>query len=127
MRIEAERKLFVGLKVDNKLRDQLTNAPPKDRSFFDGSDERYLILLRTDADEAATYLGKVIDAGASATGMEDFKRNLLSILNRIAPGRHRDDAVKVFSIGDGEGPTGVAALARPPKPEDVEGEYERCY
>jgi len=34
--------------------------------------------------------------------MDDLKRNLLSILTRVAPGRHRDDAVKVFALDEGE-------------------------
>jgi len=36
--------------------------------------------------------------------MDDLKRNLLSILTRVAPGRHRDDAVKVFALDEGEPP-----------------------
>lgn len=132
MRIEAERKLFVGLKVDNKLRDQLQNAAPKDRVFFDGSDERYLVVVRTDGEEEATYIGKLIEPGTPATSMDDLKRNLQSILNRIAPGRIREDGIKVFAISQQDGPAGVAALARPGRDDDdgaapSGGNYERRY
>ncbi len=127
MRIEAERKLFVGLKVDNKLRDQLQNAPPKDRSFFDGTDEKYLVVIRTDGETEDTYIGKLIEPGTPASSMDDLKRNLQSILNRIAPGRVREDGIKVFSISDKDGPTGAQALVRPGREDEEVGQHERRY
>ena len=101
MRIEPERKLFVGLRVDNKMRDQLSQCPPRDKMYFDGSDPRYLTILRAIED---SFIGKAVDAGTSAASMDDLKRNILSILTRVAPGRHRDEAVKVFAVDDGEPP-----------------------
>ena len=81
MRIEPERKLFVGLRVDNKMRDQLEHCAPRDKMYFDGSDERYLRVIRAVED---SYIGKMLDAGAPANAMDDLKRNILSILTRIA-------------------------------------------
>jgi hypothetical protein len=101
MRIEAERKLFVGLKIDNKLRDALAHAPHRDRAFFDGSDPRYLREVRAVED---TYLGKVIDAAISVNSLDDVKRNVLSILHRISTSRRGEDDIKVFAIDDGEPP-----------------------
>ena len=101
MRIENERKLFVGIRVDNKMRDQLEHCAPRDKLYFDGSDARYLQVIRAVED---SFIGKTVDAGTPAVTMDDLKRNILSILTRIAPGRHRDDAVKVFALDDGEPP-----------------------
>ncbi len=101
MRIDSDRKLFVCLRVDNKMRDQLAQAPARDKVYFDGSDPRYLTTVRTAEDN---YIGKIIDGGSPAASMDDLKRNLLSILTRVAPGRHREDAVKVFALDDGEPP-----------------------
>ncbi len=101
MRIEPERKLFVGIRIDNKMRDQLANCAPRDKQYIDGSDPNYLTQLRAVED---SFIGKMVDAGVSATSMEDLKRNILSILTRIAPGRHRDDAIKVFALDEGEPP-----------------------
>src|ERR1700743_366863 len=101
MRIESARKLCVCLRVDNKMRDQLAQAPARDKVYFDGSDPRYLVTIRTVEDN---FIGKVIDGGTPAASMDDLKRNLLSILTRVAPGRHRDDAVKVFALDDGDPP-----------------------
>ncbi|MGZ6176599.1 MAG: hypothetical protein ACXWNB_12255 [Candidatus Binataceae bacterium] len=101
MRIDSERKLFVCLRIDNKMRDQLAQAPARDKVYFDGSDPRYLTTMRSGEDN---FIGKLIDGGTSAASMDDLKRNLLSILTRVAPGRHRDDAVKVFALDEGEPP-----------------------
>lgn len=101
MRIEPERKLFVGLRIDNKTRDQLANCAARDKRYIDGSDPEYLCQVRAVED---SYIGKKIDPGAPAVGMDDLKRNILSILNRVAPGRHREDSVKVFALDEGEPP-----------------------
>ena len=118
MRIEHERKLFVGIRVDNKMRDQLEHCPSRDKMYFDGSDSRYLQVLRAVED---SFIGKVIDAGTPAATMDDLKRNILSILTRVAPGRHRDDAVKVFAVDEGEPPP------LPTKEEDEEPGHRSYY
>jgi hypothetical protein len=117
MRIEHERKLFIGLRVDNKLRDQLNNCAPRDRAYFDGSDPAYLCIMRSAED---VFVGKIIDPGTPSVTMDDLKRNLLSILARIAPGRHREDAVKVFALDDGDPPEGAPTLERPPRQQEEE-------
>jgi hypothetical protein len=115
MRIESERKLFIGLRVDNKLRDQLNMCPPRDRAYFDGSNRDYLTIMKSATD---IFVGKLIDAGTPAIMMDDLKRNLLSILNRIAPGRHREDAVKVFALDEADPPPDAPTLERPPRDQD---------
>jgi hypothetical protein len=115
MRIEPERKLFVGIRVDNKMRDQLEHCPARDKVYFDGTDARYLQVIRAVED---SYIGKLVEPGTAAVTMDDLKRNILSILTRIAPGRHRDDAVKVFALDEGEPPP------LPEKePEEPRGSY----
>jgi hypothetical protein len=101
MRIDKERKLFVGLRIDNKMREQLFQCPPRDKVYFDGSDPAYLQILRSMED---SYIGKMVDAGTAASAIEDLKRNILSILNRVSQGRHRDEALKIFAVDAGEAP-----------------------
>jgi hypothetical protein len=100
MRIEPDRKLFVGVRIDNKLRDALANCPSRDKAYFDGTDPRYLLQLRAVED---TYIGKIVDAGTSAVAMDDLKRNVLSLLARLG-GRRSEDDVKVFACDEGEPP-----------------------
>jgi hypothetical protein len=114
MRIEAERKLFIGIRIDNKMRDQLHNCPARDKHYIDGSDPSYLLQVRAIED---SFIGKPIDPGTPAITMDDLKRNILSILNRVAPGRHREDAIKVFALDEGDPPP-------LPEPEDRQGGRE---
>lgn len=120
MRIEIDRKLFVCLRIDNKMRDQLAQAPARDKVYFDGTDPRYLTTIRTAEDN---YIGKIIDGGTPAASMDDLKRNLLSILTRVAPGRHRDDAVKVFALDEGELPVEPGKGDENDQPEEPRGSY----
>lgn len=120
MRLEMERKLFVGIRIDNKMRDQLQNCPQRDKQYIDGSDPNYLCQLRGVED---TFIGKIIDPGTPAASMEDLKRNIMSILNRIAPGRHRDDAIKVFAVDEGEPPPLPKDEAKEPPPERYRDYY----
>jgi len=101
MRIEPERKLFVGLRVDNKLRDALAHAPHRDKAFFDGSDPRYLVEIRAVED---SFLGKIIEPAIAVNSLEDVKRNILSILHRITVSRRSEDDIKVFALDPGDPP-----------------------
>lgn len=101
MRIEPSRKLFVGVRIDNKLRDAFEHCAPRDKVYIDGSDERYLRVIRAVED---SYVGKVLEPGTTAASMDDLKRNVLSILTRIAQGRRSEDDVKVFALDEGEPP-----------------------
>src|SRR5437016_6125780 len=101
MRIEKDRKLFIGVRIDNKLRDALEHCPPRDRAYFDGSDPRYLVVIRAVED---SFVGKPIDPGVTANSMDDLKRNVLSILTRISQSRRSEEDVKVFALDEGEPP-----------------------
>src|SRR5437763_546197 len=101
MRIELERKLFIGVRIDNKMRDALDHCPPRDRAYFDGSDPRYLTVVRAVED---SYGGKTIDAGPSATARDDLKRNAISILNPISQSRGSEDDGQLLALGASEQP-----------------------
>ena len=101
MRIEPKRKLFVGVKIDNKLRDALEHCPSRDRLYFDGSDPRYLLVVRAVEE---SFVGKVLEPPVTATSMDDLKRNVISILTRVSGGRRSDDDVKVYALDEGEPP-----------------------
>lgn len=105
------------MKLDNKMREQLERCPPRDRGFFEGTDGRYLTVLHDGTD---SYIGKLLEGPTASTALEDLRRNILSIMNRICPGRHSQDDVKVYATDEAEG------LPPPPKKkvrEDDSGGY----
>jgi hypothetical protein len=81
-------------------------AQPRDHAYFDGSDERYLKVMRSAEDK---FIGKIIDGGTPASAMDDVRRNVISLMNKFAQGRYKEDDVKVFALDEGD-----------PPPEEVE-------
>ncbi|MCS6914645.1 MAG: hypothetical protein NZ890_15580 [Myxococcota bacterium] len=99
MRLDLKKKMFVGVRIDNKMRDQLDRCPQRDRIFFESPDGRYLQVLRAEEDG---YIGKLIEGPAPVPSLEDVCRNVLSILNRICPGRRDQEDVKIMVVDEAE-------------------------
>lgn len=99
MRVDTIRKLFAGVRIDGKMREQLDKCPQRDRVFFESPDGRYLTVLRGGDD---TYIGKILDTAAPLNSMDDIRRNVWSILQRICPGRRDESEVKLFALDDAD-------------------------
>src|SRR3954447_10388601 len=101
MRLEPKGKLFVGLKIDSKLREALAQATPGDRHYFDDPNSPFLRILSMGDEQ---WIGKLLDGGFAPTEMEDIQRNVVSILNRIAPGaRHAPSTMRIFVVDETPG------------------------
>ncbi len=104
MRLDPNAKLFIGLKIDSKLREALAQATPGDRRYFDDPNSPYLRVISLSEDQ---WIGKLFDGGTPPSEIDDIGRNVISILNRIAPGaRHSPSLMRIFSVD----PTPVAAV-----------------
>jgi hypothetical protein len=80
--------------------------------FFESADGRYLTILRTatrGGDE--TYIGKILDPALGLNTMDDVRRNIWSILQRVCPGRRDEGEIKLYSLSDGDAEQ--AGLAEP--------------
>jgi hypothetical protein len=98
MRVDTDRQLFVGVKIDGRMREQLERCPARDRLYFEATDGqfRYLAVVRGKGEE--NYVGKVLPPGSALGQLDDVLRNVWSILNRICPGRRDQGEVKLFSL-----------------------------
>lgn len=115
MRLDPKAKLFFGMKIDSKLREGLAHATPGDRRYFEDPNSPYLRVLPLGEDQ---WIGKVVDGGIAPSEVEDIQRNVLSILNRIAPGvRHSAAAMRIFAIDEtpGVAPSSLGGAAREPR------------
>ena len=120
MRIDPKRKLFFGLKIDSKLREGLAQATPGDRHYFGDPDSPFLRILSHGEDQ---WIGKVVDGGFAPGEVEDIQRNILSILNRVAPGvRHSAALMRVFAV-DETPAVAPAPPAPPPQGPPGSGRY----
>lgn len=117
MRVDSSRKLFAGVRIDGRMREQLEKCPQRDRVFFESQDGRYLTILRTaqrGGDE--TYIGKIIDAATALNTMEDVRRNIWSIMQRICPGRRDESEIRLYGLADGDGDAEGAEPTLSPHP-----------
>ena len=115
MRIDPDGKLFFGFKIDSKMREALAQATPGDRRFFDDPNSPYLRIVSAGDDQ---WIGKLVDAGLSPTEVEDIQRNVVSILNRIAPGsRHSMASMRLFPC---EAPSEPAQPMTPREPGGIQ-------
>jgi hypothetical protein len=105
MRLDPDAKLFIGLKIDSKLREALAQATPGDRRYFDDPNSPYLRVISMAEEQ---WIGKLFDGGTPPSEIEDIGRNVISILNRIAPGaRHSPSLMRIFCVD----PTPMVAQA----------------
>lgn len=97
MRLVPKQKIFFGLKIDSKLREALATATSGDRHYFEDSSP-YLRVVSMGEDQ---WIGKVVDGGVAPGEVDDISRNIISILNRIAPAsRHSPSAMRIFAVDD---------------------------
>jgi hypothetical protein len=112
MRIDNKAKMFVGLKIDSKMREALAQATPGDRHYFDDPNSGFLRILPLGDEQ---WIGKLLEGGFAPTEMEDIQRNVISILNRVAPGaRHSPSAMRIFVVDDTPGIVNTPPAPRGP-------------
>lgn len=100
MRIDKDRKLFFGCRLDSALREALGMVPAHERHYFEAKSEEtpYLRILRVANEQ---WIGKIVDGGVGTVEVEDLQRNVLSILRRLCPDvRVAPSGIRIFSITD---------------------------
>ena len=100
MKLDVDRSLFIGCKVESALRDALNAVPADERHYFEDPNATYLRICRL-RDE--NWIGKVVDAGMPLTQLESVQKNILSILARLAPSMHHPaEALRVYAISSAD-------------------------
>jgi len=116
MKLTSQVKLFLGMRIDSKLREALAQATPGDRKYFDDPNSPFLRVVNMGEDQ---WIGKLFDGGTSPTEIEDISRNVSSILNRIAHGgRHSPSLMRIFAVEEGQ-----EAAVKAGGPEVIEPTY----
>jgi len=73
--------IFIGFKADNNLRQHLESLNASDQKYFSNEDSTFLRICRVGED---IYVGKLIHESLTTDRVEDIRRNVLSIVNKIA-------------------------------------------
>lgn len=88
--------IFVGIKVSERLRDQLDASNASMKQFFDEKNPEFLQVMQIDADE---YIGKVTETGASLETLSNTSMNVKTMLQMICPKFIlADGAIKIFAL-----------------------------
>lgn len=80
--LKGREPIFIGCKLEGPLRRRLESIMGPDRKYVSREDSSYLRICRL-AD--AEYVGKVIHERLSTERVDDVRRNVLSILQRLCP------------------------------------------
>jgi hypothetical protein len=82
LKLRERQPLFVGTKMDSQVRRRLESITGTDKKYFSREDTSFLTICQLGEDE---YVGKVIEERLSTERVDDIRRNVLSILQRLCP------------------------------------------
>lgn len=82
MKLHDRQPLFVGTKMDSQVRRRLESIEGTDKKYVSRENTTFLTICRLGEDE---YVGKVIDERMTTERVDDIRRNVLSILQRLCP------------------------------------------
>jgi len=74
--------IFVGLKLDGQMKRRMAMLTVAERRYVSSDDPTFLLLCRLGE---AEYVGKLIPERMTTDRIDDVRRNVLSILQRLFP------------------------------------------
>jgi hypothetical protein len=92
--LDSEKRLFVGIKVSNKLQTGLDSPAPGTELYFKQDNKDYLQIINLGEEK---LIGRFLKDGFPADEIENVSRNVRSIVRLITRGqRLDDDAVHIY-------------------------------
>jgi hypothetical protein len=93
MRIDLRAKLFIGFKLEGRLRYTYESSDHREA----GAEAVAPLLTEIEVD-GKIYLGKVVDGGLATDRIDDVTRHVLSILKRVLQGERLPTALSIFPV-----------------------------
>jgi hypothetical protein len=81
LKLSDRHPIFVGYKMDGQLRRTFEMLTGSERKYIDG-DGAFLTILNLGEDR---YVGKVVTERITTDRVDDIRRNVISILQRLNP------------------------------------------
>ena len=82
MDLTESQPIFIGCKLDGPMRRQLETLSGPDRKYVSSEDSTFLRVCRLGEQD---FIGKVIHERLTTERVDDVRRNVLSILQRLFP------------------------------------------
>jgi hypothetical protein len=108
MKVDPERKLFVGLKLDAEMRRLHSEGRVAQRPAFKPGDPAHLELLEVRGD---LFMGRVLDGGLALDELGDLERNIRSIVAATFSTGKPGGSVRLFAVDRDELASGFAAAS----------------
>ncbi len=80
--LSGRQPIFIGLKLDSALRRRLESLTGPDRRYIFEESREFLTICRLGEDD---YVGKIVTDRLTTERVDDVRRNVLSILQRLCP------------------------------------------
>jgi hypothetical protein len=91
---EAAKRLFVGIKINKALQDDLDSPAPGMKQYFDGNND-YLQIVNLHEEK---FIGRYLKDGFPVANIGDVSRNVCSIVKLITRGRRiEENDVHIYS------------------------------
>ena len=94
MELSERHPLFIGFKLDGMLRRQLEGLSGPDRRYISSEDSTFLRICKHGEQQ---YVGKVIEEPLTTDRVDDVRRNVLSILQRLCPDTRLPDQMRIWA------------------------------
>jgi len=75
-----DQPIFIGFKVDYKLREKLASLDESDKKYVSDRSSTFLRLCGVGKD---LYIGKVVDNRLTTDRVEDIRRSVLSLIRKV--------------------------------------------
>ena len=108
MKVDPEKKLFVGLKLDAEMKRQHSEGRVAQRPAFKIGDPAHLDLIDVRGD---LYMGRVLDGGLGLDEVADLERNIKSIIAMTFSLPRASGQLKIFAIERDDLASGFAAAS----------------
>jgi hypothetical protein len=92
---EGDKRLFVVIKISSKLQRELDNFARGTEHYFKEDKPESLRIITVGEDK---LIGRFLEDGFPATGIEDVSRNVRSIVSLITSGsRVAEDSIRIYA------------------------------
>lgn len=94
LELVRDQPIFIGFKADTSLQRYLESLSDLDRQYISDDDSGFLRFCRMGAD---VYVGKIIQETLTTAQVEDIRRNVTSIMQKLRPAVRCPDNLKILT------------------------------
>lgn len=106
-----DQPIFVGFKADTLLQRFLESLRDSDRQYISDDDSAFLRFCRMGED---VYVGKIIQGTLTTDQVEDIRRNVTSIMQKLRPGVRCPGNLRILACRSTDGEPPARHFSPPP-------------